>query len=144
MLFNHLPALLRATAPVPSRLRDGGFRFDDWAWNLGHELGFTSFDVKADEDGVTLTRPLPGWAPEHLDVRLDGRILTVKGEKPAPEGSDEDAAPAARFERKFELGFDPDPEGLDAELSLGILTLRLPKQPAPEGTVIQGSSCRRR
>lgn len=136
MFFNQLPALLRATAPAPSRLRDGSFRFEDWVANLGHELGLAGFDVQEDDDGVTLSTPLPGWAPEHLDVRLDGRVLTVQGQKPAPEGSDEDAAPRARFQRKLELGFEPDPAGLDAELALGILTLRLPRKAKPEGTVI--------
>lgn len=139
MLFNHLPHLLRASAPTPATFRNAE-SLDDLLHNLGREfgrgLGLVGFEVETDDAGATLTTALPGWAADELELSLEGRLLSLKGEKPLPADAPEGSKPKRRFHRRFELGFEPDPEGLTAELELGILTLRVPKLEKPGGRVI--------
>lgn len=139
MLFNHLPAILRASAPVRTHLREAE-SLDELMQTLGRDfrtgLGLPGFEVTSDETGVTLSTPIPGWAADQLDLRLDGRLLSLKGEKPVPEDAPEGTRSGTRFQRRFELGFDPDASGMTAELELGILTVRVPKAATNDGTRI--------
>jgi HSP20 family protein len=91
-------------------------------------------DVLVSEDGVTVYMDVPGIKAEDLDIQLENDMLTVRGERRPPWESLEGCT--ARIERSFGAfertlrvtdGLDPD--AIEAAMSDGVLTLRLP-QPA--------------
>lgn len=78
---------------------------------------------------------LPGVSPAQLSVVLDGRVLTVRGQRPMPDPGHSALIrsveiPYGRFERRIEL---PAPGLRIGERSLadGCLTLTLDKTGAP-------------
>jgi len=91
-------------------------------------------DVREDERELCISVDLPGVSPSDVDVRLDGDLLTVSGEKKS-EGRDEPRRGYhvmergwGRFQRSVQLPFAPDPEQVHADCEHGVLTIRLPKQ----------------
>jgi HSP20 family protein len=99
-------------------------------------------DVLVSEDGVTVYVDVPGIKTEDLDIQLENDMLTVRGERRPPWESLE--ACTARIERSFGAfertlrvtdGLDPD--AIDATLSDGVLTLRLPQPAQPQPRRIQ-------
>ncbi len=80
----------------------------------------------ARERDIVLEADVPGVEPEKLEIAVDGRILSIKGERSRLE-----AEPVA-FDRKFELPFAPDAEKLVAQVKNGVLSLTIPKPVAPE------------
>ena len=72
---------------------------------------------------------LPGVKPSDVDVRLDGDMLTISGEKRMEsERKEEDyqvmERSYGRFRRSIQLPFAPDPEQVRAECQDGVLTVR--------------------
>jgi HSP20 family protein len=68
---------------------------------------------------------IPGYGPEHVQVSVEGRRLSVKGER--KEGEGDTARVVASFERTLELPFDIDGDNVQAKLEHGVLRLALPK-----------------
>lgn len=68
---------------------------------------------------------IPGYGPEHVQVSVEGRRLSVKGER--KEGEGDAARVAASFERAVELPFDIDSDNVQAMLEHGVLRVTLPK-----------------
>jgi HSP20 family protein len=90
-------------------------------------------DVIVDEDAVTVYMDIPGLSGEQLDVELENEVLTVRGERPFPYAANGQAEirrverAFGRFERSLRVVSGLDPAAIEATLSLGVLTLRLPK-----------------
>lgn len=88
-------------------------------------------DIFEDENGVTLLADLPGVPREQLDVRVDGDTLFIEGTAAVPEVGEmellhgELLSPVYR--RSFTLSRDLDPKRIDAQLTNGVLKLRLHK-----------------
>jgi HSP20 family protein len=94
-------------------------------------------DVIVDDEAVTVFMDVPGISGEQLDVELENDVLTVRGERPYPYGSDGNGGSQAvvrrvergfgRFERSLRVLRGLDPNSIEASLAMGVLTLRLPK-----------------
>lgn len=107
------------------------------AWSMSPRL-----EVRETDDALCLTAELPGVQARDLDVQLEGDMLTLAGEKKA--GSQDASSPTAsvhvaersygRFQRTLQLPFVPDADEVQAHFDQGVLTLRLPKRPASEGS----------
>jgi HSP20 family protein len=110
---------------------EGGWRFD--FPRLFSEMSSTfrpTVDVVKTDDGLTITAEVPGMSPEDIQIMLDGRLLTLKGEKTEEkEVSEED-----RFLRERSYGSFvrtiPLPEGvsadkIDAMYDKGVLTVHV-------------------
>lgn len=72
---------------------------------------------------------LPGIAPDSIDVDVERNMLTVKAERPVPEGRTEVLAserPYGVFSRQLMLGENLDVENVEASYDGGVLTLRIP------------------
>jgi HSP20 family protein len=88
-------------------------------------------DVVEDAAGITLYADLPGVGREQLHVRVDGDQLGIEAEMLLPVS--EGLAPVhaevtrRRFERTFTLSKELDPGQVSAELSHGVLRVRIPK-----------------
>jgi HSP20 family molecular chaperone IbpA len=91
-------------------------------------------DIYEDDRGLVVVADLPGVDPGALDVRVDQGVLTLQARtQPLASGT-----PLHReyeltgFFRQFNLPEEIDTGRIEAELTQGVLTLRLPRAaPAP-------------
>lgn len=114
-----------------NRLFDDSFR--TMREGSGSGAGFMlspKVDVSQTDDGWEVTAELPGVDQKDIDLRLDGDLLTISGEK-RDERKDEKNRFVERsygsFTRTFQLPFTPDPEKVTADCDRGVLTIKLPK-----------------
>jgi HSP20 family molecular chaperone IbpA len=88
-------------------------------------------DVIEDATGITLYADLPGVGKEQLNLRVEADTLTIEGEVAlkTPEGLQASHAEVSvpRYRRVFSLSKELDPEKIAAELTHGVLKLRIPK-----------------
>lgn len=88
-------------------------------------------DVIEDLTGITLYADLPGVPRDRLQVGVDGDQLTIEAEAvlAVPEGMTPSHAEVSlsRYRRTFTLSKELDADKVGAELSHGVLRLRIPK-----------------
>jgi HSP20 family protein len=89
-------------------------------------------EARETAEALELTAELPGIAEQDVDLRLEGDLLTLSGEKresrTAAEGETHLAERSyGRFQRSFRLPFAPEPGAVTAEFDRGVLTVRLPR-----------------
>ncbi len=88
-------------------------------------------DVIEDSTGITLYADLPGVPRDKLSLRVEGDQLGIEAELvlPVPPGMSSSHAEVAlqRYRRVFTLSRELDPEKVSAELSQGVLRVRIPK-----------------
>jgi len=86
-------------------------------------------DIYEMPDGLVVTADLPGVTHEHLDVRVDNHVLTIRAQADHAYL----AEPTYReyelvnYFRQFELSDKVDESKISADLKYGVLTLTLPK-----------------
>ena len=81
------------------------------------------------DDAYLVRAELPGMKRDDVDVELSGNELRITG-----EGKEEGEGKTlrrrhGRFSYRASLPADADPEKVDAQLTDGILTVRVPKAP---------------
>jgi HSP20 family protein len=88
-------------------------------------------DVIEDSTGITLYADLPGVPRDKLHLQVEADTLTIDAESAlsAPEGlqSTHTEVGLGRFHRVFTLSKELDTEKVSAELTHGVLKLRIPK-----------------
>ncbi|WPH22518.1 Hsp20/alpha crystallin family protein [Variovorax paradoxus] len=88
-------------------------------------------DVVEDSGGITLFADLPGVSRDKLSLQVASDTLTIEAESglSIPEGleSSHTEVGLARFRRVFTLSKELDTNAISAELSQGVLKLRIPK-----------------
>jgi HSP20 family protein len=91
-------------------------------------------DIYEDDQGLVVVADLPGVEPGALDVRVDQGVLTIQGRTQSLAAG----TPLHReyeltgFFRQFQLPEEIETGRIEAALTLGVLTLRLPRAaPAP-------------
>ena len=88
-------------------------------------------DVIEDSTGITLYADLPGVPKENLKLQVEADTLTIEADSAlaAPEGlqSSHTEVGLGRFHRVFSLSKELDTENVTAELTHGVLKLRIPK-----------------
>jgi HSP20 family protein len=88
-------------------------------------------DVVEDATGITLHADLPGVPKDRLNVRVDGETLFIDAEIVLALPQDMQASHAevqrTRYRRAFTLSRELDPTKVSAELTQGVLRLRIPK-----------------
>ena len=93
---------------------------------------FPAINLTEDDDHYNLRAELPGVKTEDLDIQATASNLTISGERKLA-AVDESARyhrrerEGGRFSRAFALPKEIDPNRIEARLSNGILTVRLPK-----------------
>jgi HSP20 family protein len=92
---------------------------------------FFPIDVRVTDDIYLVEALLPGILAEDLDIQVENNIVTIKGEAKYDHPEDERfllrERPTGTFMRTIELPDDVDTSNVDAELTNGVLKLRLPK-----------------
>ena len=90
-------------------------------------------DVLVDDEGVSVYMDVPGIRGEDLAIELENDILSIHGERPFPYQDRGDAAIRriergfGRFERSLRVPQGLNPDAIQAELTHGVLELRIPK-----------------
>ncbi len=88
-------------------------------------------DVKAEDDGYVITALIPGIKAEDLNIQVVNETVTISGE--FTHGRDENAnyilveRPEGRFSRTVTLPSPLNAGKAEADLTNGVLTLRVPK-----------------
>jgi len=91
-----------------------------------------NLDVRETDNSLEVTAELPGLSEEDVELRLEGDLVTLSGEK-KQESKREEAGlhlterSFGRFQRSFRLPFRPDPAEVKAEFDKGVLHITLPK-----------------
>lgn len=99
-------------------------------------------DVYEDAQRVVLKLEVPGIRREDLDIRVEGRTLTVKGERKFEnEEKEENFHRIERrygsFVRSFTLPSTVNPEAVEATSTDGVLRISLAKRPEAQPKQIQ-------
>jgi len=94
-----------------------------------------AMDLSENDDAYILRVDLPGMSPDDVRIEMEGRVLTVSGERKAEHETEE--AGYRRIERSFgsfrrsvTLPDGVDPEAITASYDAGVLTVRVPKPEA--------------
>ena len=106
-----------------------------------------ALDAFHTETDMVLRYEVPGVLPGDLEVRVDGRVLYVRGVRRAPN----DAAPQeltmraervfGSFDRSIALPEGTDPDGVRASYLHGVLEIRVKhvRRPRPKDVLIEGA-----
>jgi HSP20 family molecular chaperone IbpA len=88
-------------------------------------------DVIEDNTGITLYADMPGVPKDRLQLRVEGDQLFLEGEMAlaVPTGTEPSHAEVqlSRYRRTFTLSKELDADKVSAELSQGVLRVRIPK-----------------
>ena len=106
----------------------GGENVSMWDW---HPV----VDIYDNDDTIVIKAELPGVDKKDIKVDVNGRILTLKGERSTDNEVKEDdyyrrERSFGKFERSFTLSADVDPDKIKADFKDGILKLNIPKPEA--------------
>jgi len=102
-------------------------------------------DIFETEKEITLLADVPGVTADALNIDLHENVLTLDGDVHAPEGADEVDVireyRTGKYYRQFTLSQIIDQGKIKAELTNGVLRLRLPKIKAatPRKITVHGS-----
>jgi len=132
-------------APTPFRLFEG--LFNDWARNAytqRREGCRPAVDIFEKDTNFIIRAELPGVAEKDLDIRLDGRTLTIKAEKKLePEEAGYTYHQVEGFygscSRSFDLPDTVDAEKISASFKNGVLQVSMPQKPETQPRSIKVS-----
>ena len=101
------------------------YPFGDGNWD-------PKLDISESRKDITVKVEIPGIEARDFDVSIDGRLLTIKGEKKQEQKEkDETYYRVERsygyFKRTIELPAEVDPNKVDASYKRGILKIKLRK-----------------
>lgn len=91
-------------------------------------------DVEETENEIVVKAELPGFSPDQIDIRLEGNVLTLKGQVSSEQERKDEGQVHLRerrmssFQRSFSLPTSVDPDKAEANFENGVLTLTLPKR----------------
>jgi len=121
----------------PFRTVDALLRWDPFADGAlpAQAAGYApAFEVKEVKDAYVLKADLPGIAEANVDVTVVGNAVTISGKREAEQASEGARYYALErrygaFSRAFVLPDGANLDGLQADLTNGVLTVRIPKRP---------------
>ena len=108
-----------------------GDLFDDSRTDLAHGWN-PKVDIFEEDDQFVVKAELPGVDKDKIAIDVDGRVLTVKGERSSENEVKEKnyyrrECAYGTFQRSFTLPDETDSEQIKAEYKDGILKLNIPK-----------------
>jgi len=98
---------------------------------------FPPVNLFALEQEFLLTAELPGVRSEDLEITVADGVLTIKGRRLGPDGVPDDRyrrqeRARGSWQRSFSLPERVEDERMSADLTNGILTIRLPRSASPQ------------
>ena len=119
-------------------LQNSPFRdFDnlfDWSTSGARTAGRAMpMDAYRRDDNVWVHIDLPGVAADSIDISVERNVLTVTAERTYQREEGDrvyfDERPEGTFRRQVTLGEGLDADGVEADYTDGVLTLRIPVVP---------------
>lgn len=106
------------------------------------ESVFPKVDVSEGKKNITVTAEMPGLEAKEIDVSIDGRSLTIKGEKKKEKEEKKESfyrmeRSFGRFQRTFELPAEVDQAKVEASYKKGVLKIVLKKTREAETKTIK-------
>jgi HSP20 family protein len=120
-----------------NRLFDDMLNMGGFGRGAGTQGGLVSMprlDVRESENELCVAAELPGVKSADVDVRLEGDVLTITGEKKNEVDENKhdfhlSERSYGRFQRSVQLPFTPDPDAVRAHFENGVLNVHLQKRP---------------
>jgi HSP20 family protein len=153
------PAVPSRMDVEPHRFADIEKMFEDWfddfwtrpaprlwrpdVWPLRRmTLKAPALDVFEQKDDLIVKAEIPGLAKDEIDITLDGKVLTIKGEKKKEEEVKEDdyyrcERTFGAFSRSVELPVAVQPDKVNASFKDGVLEIRLPKTEEAKKSIVK-------
>lgn len=102
---------------------------------MDSDVGAYPVDVEEDDDQIIIEAELPGFQPEEIDLSVEDGILSIKAERNQKEENNNRKKHLSerryrRIQRSFTLPRSVDGSDVDANLSDGVLTVKLRKSEA--------------
>ena len=108
---------------------------EPWGRAFGGGGWQPAVDVFETDDAYLIEADIPGVAPENVEVRVEGRRLTIRGTRESVTWSRSEAGRNVQIERQhgdfcrtLELDHPIDVDRLEKQFDQGILRARLPKK----------------
>ena len=91
-------------------------------------------DIREQEDRFLVQLDVPGVNPADIELAVENGVLTISGSRTlehveASEGYSRVERQSGKFQRRFTLPDDIDPEAVTARSENGVLEIRIPKSP---------------
>ena len=91
-----------------------------------------NIDISEGRKDITVKAEIPGIEAKDFDISIDGRLLTIRGEKKQEQKEKEETYYRVErsygyFNRTIELPSEVDPDKVDASYKRGILKIKLRK-----------------
>ncbi len=114
------------------RLKDQGERALDSFGVRPFGVWHPTIDIVETPEHVVVALDVPGVASESLDVQIAGNMLTVSGSRPALDAAAGNVVhtqdrPTGDFARSIPMPVTVDHDAVEAELTDGVLTVKLAK-----------------
>ncbi len=100
-------------------------------------------DILETKDAYVLTAPVAGFAPDQVEVTFDQGVLSIlaKAEPTQVQGTwIRQERPFGSWQRRLQLPEQVQGDAIRADFEHGLLTVTVPKVPAPEPVRIQVAS----
>ena len=101
-----------------------------------------TLDISEGRKDITVKAEIPGIETKDFDISIDGRLLTIKGEKKQEQKEEEETYYRVErsygyFNRTIQLPAEVNPNKVDATYKRGILKIRLRKSKENESKRIK-------
>jgi len=111
--------------------------FNDWAVrsieDRRDESWAPSVDIMEKDGTLMLMASLPGITEKDIELKVEGQVLTIKGERKSPEASGFTyhlrESRSGTFSRSFTLPDSANLENIRADFKNGILTIAVSQKP---------------
>jgi len=103
-----------------------------------------SVDIQETEKSYHLEAELPGFEEKDIEIRLDGRNLSIESKKHSEKNEEKTEGNylikerrSTSFSRSFKLPENADAEGIEASFKNGILSININKKAEAQAKLIQ-------
>jgi HSP20 family molecular chaperone IbpA len=132
--FGHLQDKIRERAHTIFKSRDSadGNHVTDWLQAESEVLTSIALSFGEEDGRYVLRGELPGFAPDEVDIHIEGNILTVGGchkteVKKKTKSGQATASSEINFFRRVSMPNDADADHIAATFKSGVLEVTLPK-----------------
>lgn len=110
--------------------------FNDWTRSINEvtQNNTLALDIHENDDAYIVKADIPGFTPEHIDIRLYDDVLTITAENNVENEEKDDKGNIlvqerryGKFSRSLRFPVHVDADSVDANYDNGVLTLEISK-----------------
>ena len=98
-------------------------------------------DVMEKDGNLILMASIPGMTDKEIELRVEGQVLTIKGERKSPETTGytyhQQESRYGSFSRSFTLPDSANLDNIKADYRNGVLTITIPQKPESKPRTIK-------